>query len=117
MEDVLKRIAAGHPPVALASSLQAEDLVLTDAIARAGLPIQVFVLDTGRLNAETVQLMAEVEAHYGIELAVYRPSEELLSQYVALHGRDAFYTSGDLRKRCCEIRKVEPLRRALAGKG
>jgi phosphoadenosine phosphosulfate reductase len=31
-------------------------------------------------------------------------------------GRDAFYRSEDLRKRCCAIRKVEPLERALAGK-
>jgi phosphoadenosine phosphosulfate reductase len=103
--------------VALASSLQAEDMVLTDAIARAGLPIEVFVLDTGRLHAETLQLIEEAERRYGIRVAVHRPALEELDEYVNRYGRDAFYTSPRLRKRCCEIRKVEPLARALAGKG
>lgn len=117
MEALLERIAARHSPAALASSMQAEDMVLVDAIARARLPIEVFVLDTGRLHAETLQLVGEIEARYGIGIAVCRPDEKSLSQYTSRHGRDAFYESTELRLRCCEIRKVEPLRRALAGKG
>jgi phosphoadenosine phosphosulfate reductase len=112
----LRAIAAEFSPAALASSLSAEDMVLTDLIARAALPIEVFVLDTGRLNAETLALIGQIRNRYGIEVRVYTPDPAAVAQYVQLHGRDAFYEGVDLRKRCCEIRKVEPLSRALAGK-
>jgi phosphoadenosine phosphosulfate reductase len=114
--NVLRSIAEEFSPAVLASSLSAEDMVLTHAIARARLPIGVFVLDTGRLNAETLQLIGEIESAYGLKVQVFKPREDAVAQYVAAHGRDAFYGSVELRKRCCEIRKVEPLRRALAGK-
>ena len=116
LESGLRQIATQFAPAALANSLQAEDMVLTDVIARAGLPIEVFVLDTGRLNAETLELVEEVRAHYGLALEVYDPDPAALARYVNAHGRDAFYESAELRRRCCEIRKVEPLERALAGK-
>jgi phosphoadenosine phosphosulfate reductase len=112
----LERIAAGFSPAVLASSLSAEDMVLTDAIARAGLPIGVFVLDTGRLHADTLLLLEETEKKYGLKIEIQRPDEAAVARYVARHGRDAFYGDLELRQRCCEIRKVQPLRRALAGK-
>lgn len=112
----LQRIAAEFSPVALASSLSVEDMVLTDAIARGGVPIEVFVLNTGRLHADTLLLLDEIRTRYPIALNVYEPDLRAVQQYVTIHGRDAFYGSLELRKRCCEIRKVEPLRRALAGK-
>ena len=116
LESALEAIAAEFAPAALASSLSAEDMVLTDAIARAGLPIEVFVLDTGRLHAETVSLISEIEERYGIAVCVHQPRAAAVQEYIRLHGRDGFYGSVELRQRCCEIRKVEPLRRALAGK-
>ncbi len=116
LEQSLRAIAAEFSPATLASSLSAEDMVLTDAIARAGLPIEVFVLDTGRLHADTLVLLEEIRNRYGMEVKVYKPEATAVLEYVRVHGRDAFYGSVDLRKRCCEIRKVEPLRRALAGK-
>lgn len=112
----LRAVAAQFSPAALASSLSAEDMVLTDLIARDGLPIEVFVLDTGRLHAETLALIQEIKNHYRIEARVYIPDAAAVADYVRLHGRDAFYEGIELRKRCCEIRKVEPLARALAGK-
>lgn len=112
----LLRKATGIGPTALASSLSAEDMALTDIIVREGLPIAVFTLDTGRLAPETVAMIAATEAHFGIPVAVYRPQESAVADYVAAHGRDAFYESVELRKACCAIRKVEPLNRALAGK-
>lgn len=113
---VLRSIAEEFSPAVLASSLQAEDMVLTHAIARAKLPIGVFVLDTGRLHAETLNLILEIRQHYGITVQVVHPEKNSLDEYAGKHGRDAFYGSVELRKRCCEIRKVEPLGRALAGK-
>jgi phosphoadenosine phosphosulfate reductase len=116
LERVLTRIAETHARPALASSLSAEDMVITDAIARLKLPIDVFTLDTGRLHEETLALIGEVRQRYSLDIAVYRPDKAAVAAYVAGHGRDAFYESVALRKRCCAIRKVEPLNRALAGR-
>lgn len=116
IERALERIAAEFSPAALASSLQAEDMVLTDAIARLRLPISVFAIDTGRLHADTLALIAQVKARYGIVIERIEPRTDAVAEYVRFHGRDAFYASAELRHRCCEIRKVEPLARALAGK-
>jgi len=116
LERTLHHIAFHFSPVALASSLSAEDMVITDMIARFRLPIEVFVLNTGRLHSETLAVLEETRARYRIALNIYEPDSRAVEQYVAAHGRDAFYGSVELRKRCCEIRKVEPLRRALAGK-
>lgn len=116
LETTLREIAQRFAPVSLASSLQAEDMVITDAIARLGLPIGVFVLDTGRLHEDTLALIAEIRAQYGLEVQVYQPQASAVTNYVQFYGRDAFYGSLELRQRCCEIRKTEPLYRALAGK-
>jgi len=116
LEKSLGAIAGEFSPAVLAHSLQAEDMVLTDVIARARLPIQIFVLDTGRLHGDSLSLLDRIHRHYGIEVQVYAPDQGAVSEYVRRHGRDAFYGSVELRKRCCEIRKVEPLARALAGK-
>ena len=116
LEQTLAQIAARHSPAVLANSLQAKDMVLTPAIATAGLPIGIFVLDTGRLHAETLELIGAIRDRYAIEVSVYTPQAAAVANYVQFHGRDAFYRSLELRQRCCEIRKVEPLARALAGK-
>ena len=108
---------AGHwSPAAFANSLGAEDMVLTDLIVKAGLPIEIFSLDTGRLPLETYDLMAAVDRHYGLKLKIYFPQSESVEAFVRHHGINAFYDSVELRKACCHARKVEPLQRALAGK-
>src|SRR5437899_10625533 len=116
LAQTLSEIAERHSPAVLANSLQAEDLVLTHAIATAGLPIGVFVLDTGRLHAETLGLIDAIRQRYSLQAELYRPQAAAVENYVQLHGRHAFYGSLELRQRCCGIRKVEPLARALAGK-
>jgi len=116
LERLLERIARTHSPSALASSLSAEDMVLTDAILRHRHHIEIFTLDTGRLHADTLDVLEAVRRQYGYQIDVYRPDAVAVAQYVAGFGRDAFYESASLRKRCCEIRKVEPLRRALQGR-
>lgn len=99
-----------------ANSFGAEDMVLTDLILGAKLPIEIFSLDTGRLPAETYTLIGDVEKRYGTRLKVFFPQADAVEQYVRTHGMNAFYESVELRKACCHARKVEPLRRALAGK-
>ena len=116
LENSLRAIAGEFSPAVLAHSLQAEDMVLTDVIARAKLPIEIFVLDTGRLHGDSLALIDKIRRHYSLDIRLYAPDPGAVAEYVRLHGRDAFYGSVELRKRCCEIRKVEPLARALAGK-
>lgn len=116
LEALLARIAAGFNPAVLASSLSIEDMVVTDAILRTKARIDIFTLDTGRMHADTLAMIDAIERRYGHALQVFRPEAGAVTQYITVHGRDGFYRSVDLRKRCCEIRKVEPLRRALAGR-
>jgi phosphoadenosine phosphosulfate reductase len=112
----LEAIAAEFPRAAFASSLGAEDMVLADAIWSANLPIAVFTLDTGRLPGQTLDLIARAQARYGRTIEIFRPGETEVAAYVTAHGLNAFYESVELRKSCCHVRKVEPLRRALTGR-
>ena len=111
----LNRIASDFTPTVFASSLAAEDMVLTDLILRAKLPIGIFTLETGRLHAETLSVIDRIKETYGYDVALYRPEPAAVDAYVQLNGLNAFYDSIDLRKECCRIRKIEPLGRALAG--
>ncbi|KQY11685.1 phosphoadenosine phosphosulfate reductase [Massilia sp. Root133] len=112
---ILERIARDFSPAVFASSLAAEDMVLTDLILKAGLPITIFSLETGRLHKETLAMIDKVKAHYGYDIVVMRPKQELVDEYVSKNGLNAFYDSVEMRKGCCYVRKVEPLGRALAG--
>lgn len=113
---LLGEIVRDFSSVAFASSLGAEDMVLTDLILRGSFDIEIFSLDTGRLPTETYDLMAEVQRRYGLKLKLYYPRHDLIETWTRTHGINAFYESVELRKACCHIRKVEPLSRALAGK-
>jgi phosphoadenosine phosphosulfate reductase len=115
-QTLLASIARDYAPATFANSLGAEDMVLTDLIVKAKLPIEIFSLDTGRLPPETYDLMAAVDQHYGLKLTIYFPQSATVENYVREHGINAFYESVALRKACCHMRKVEPLQRALAGK-
>jgi len=105
-----------HRPAAFASSFGVEDMVILDLIDRLAIDVDVFTLDTGRLHEETHALIAQARARYGRPIRVLVPDAAELESYLAVHGSNAFYDSVELRKRCCEIRKLAPLRRALAGK-
>ena len=113
---LLREIADDFSPAAFASSLGAEDMVLTDLIVRQRLEIEIFSLDTGRLPPETYDLIAEVKKHYGLALRLYSPRHDLVEAWTHEHGINAFYESVELRQGCCFVRKVEPLQRALAGR-
>jgi phosphoadenosine phosphosulfate reductase len=113
---LLERIAADFSPAVFASSLAAEDMVITDLILRAKLPITIFTLETGRLHAETVGMIDRIRETYAYEVVLYKPEAAAVASYVAANGLNAFYDSIEMRKECCRIRKVEPLKRALTGK-
>jgi phosphoadenosine phosphosulfate reductase len=112
----LKDISAQFRNAAFASSFGAEDMVVTDAIFTADLPIAVFTLDTGRLPHETLELLERTRSRYSRQVNVFYPVDAAVDEYISTHGANAFYESVELRKRCCALRKVEPLARALAGR-
>lgn len=111
---VLREAAAEHPGrIVQATSLGVEGMVITDLIARHELPIAVATLDTGMLHAETVELIGRIEARYGLGVEVYRPATESVVQFVRQNGPRAMYQSVEQRKRCCDIRKLEPMARLV----
>jgi phosphoadenosine phosphosulfate reductase len=114
-QQLLVRAAVEYAPLTQASSLGAEDVVITHLINSLALDIPVFVLDTGTLHAETLQLLERTRATSRAPVNVYRPVQEAVVHFVGKEGNDAMYRSIALRKACCHIRKVEPLERALAG--
>lgn len=102
--------------IVLANSLGAEDMVLTDLVATAGLPIAIGTLLTGELHAETLDLLERLEAHYGLGVERYQPEAAEVLHFVGRHGPRAMVESVTLRKACCELRKLKPLRKMLEGR-
>ena len=114
---LLQRAAAEHPGhIVQATSLGAEDVVITDLIARHKLPIAIGTLETGMLHAETVALIGRIEARYALAVEVYKPVNESVVHFVRTNGARAMYDSIALRKGCCAIRKLEPLSRMLSNR-
>lgn len=113
---LLRGAAQEFAPITQASSLGAEDMVVTDLLHRFQVQSGIFVLETGKLHAETLELLERLQTHYGREVEIYRPVAEAAAAFVAENGEEAMYRSLELRKSCCHIRKMEPLERALAGK-
>ena len=113
---LLLDIGRDYSPASFANSFGAEDMVLTDLICKHAPDIEIFTLDTGRLPAETYTLMQETLQRYGRRILPYFPEAAAVEHYLREHGPNVFYDSVELRKECCRIRKVEPLRRALKGK-
>jgi phosphoadenosine phosphosulfate reductase len=101
--------------VTFSTSFSYEDQVITDLIQKAAPQVSIFTLDTGRLFPETYSVWNRTNDRYGIRVKPYYPNTEAIQDFVASNGPNAFYESIDLRKGCCFIRKVEPLKRALAG--
>ena len=109
-------VDGGTSTVTQASSLGAEDVVISHLINSLQLDIGIFVLETGALHKETRDLLARFKTSSRAPVTVYQPVAESVVQFVAREGKDAMYKSIELRKACCGIRKMEPLERALKGK-
>ena len=116
VKQVLTEIVADYNPATLASSYGAEDMVLMDLICKFAPEIEIFTLDTGRLPKETYEVMQQAKSHYNRKVKVYFPDAMDVEDFVTHQGPNAFYDGVELRKQCCAIRKVKPLKRALAGK-
>jgi phosphoadenosine phosphosulfate reductase len=100
---------------ALSSSLSYEDQVLTDMICKINKKTRIFTLDTGRQFPETYDVIDRTNMQYGIKIEVFFPDFNAVQKMVREHGINLFYDSVELRHLCCNVRKVEPLKRALKG--
>jgi phosphoadenosine phosphosulfate reductase len=89
----------------------AEDVVLVDMAMKSGHPFSVFCLDTGRLHPETYRFLEQVRTHYGVAIETAFPSAVAVEDLVRRKGLFSFYEDG--HKECCQVRKVEPLKRQL----
>ncbi|MEN9423089.1 MAG: hypothetical protein RL122_472 [Pseudomonadota bacterium] len=101
--------------ITFSTSFGLEDQVITDAIFRNGLDIEVFTLDTGRNFKETYDTFDTTRKKYGQTIKTYYPDTAAIEHYVTIKGINAIYESVQNRKECCTIRKIEPLNRALKG--
>lgn len=115
-EEVLSLVIAEFgDKIAFASSMGAEDQVITHMLANTHNKTKIFTLDTGRLFPETYELMERTSRKYGINIEVYFPDNKRVEEMVRTKGINLFYRSIENRKLCCYIRKIEPLKRAFNG--
>ncbi len=125
--DALRESLTGRPPQeilrkafdlfgdsAAISFSGAEDVALIAMCHEDGIPLPAFTLDTGRLHPETYELLEKVREKYGVRLEVFSPDSAAVERLTAQKGLFSFYQDG--HEECCGIRKVAPLRRALASK-
>jgi phosphoadenosine phosphosulfate reductase len=112
----LQNAVAEFKNVCYANSLGSESVVLTDLIWSAVPQIEIFSIDTGRLYPETYELIERLQKRYGRALRIYYPDAAKLETWVGEHGINGFRDSLDQRRGCCGTRKVEPFRRAIAGR-
>jgi phosphoadenosine phosphosulfate reductase len=112
---LLLQAATEFSPATQASSLGAEDVVITHLINDLQLNISIFVLETGALHNETLALLERTQAHSRAPVHVFRPDHSAVIAFVRNEGQDAIFKSLPQRRACCDIRKMEPLSRALSG--
>lgn len=112
-QEILKEAFDRFDPLEIAISFSgAEDIALVDMASRLRSDVRVFTLDTGRLFPETYAFFEAARAHYGLAIEVYCPDTQAVETLVQTKGFFSFFRDG--HGECCQIRKVEPLRRALA---
>ena len=113
---LLERAVREYKDVVYSNSLGAEAMVLTDIIAAHVPEIEMFTLDTGRLPDETLALLDRIERRYERRIQVFYPDAAALERYVRENGINGFYLGIEERQSCCQIRKIEPFKRAIAGR-
>jgi phosphoadenosine phosphosulfate reductase len=125
----LQQVTAGYSPeellrhfletfqgrIVLASSMAAEDQVLTDMVCKIDPAVRIITLDTGRLPQETYEVIEATQKHYDTKIQVLFPDYQQVEKMVDEHGPNLFFNGVQNRKLCCHIRKIEPLKRALEG--
>ena len=112
-ESIENAVEKFSPNIALANSMGAEDMVIVDMLSKINPKVEIFTLDTGRLHQDTYNLIDKIKEKYGINIIVYFPENKDLQKIIKSYGPNLFYKSVEYRKLCCNVRKIEPLKRAL----
>ncbi|MBS7806840.1 phosphoadenylyl-sulfate reductase [Variovorax sp. PCZ-1] len=117
-QNLLRETGELYQPLTQASSLGVEDMVITHLLHALGVKSEVFVLQTGKLHAQTLDLLSTVKKQFSGQrtIRIYEPDAQAAEAFEAANGKDAMYKSIALRKQCCDIRKMKPLAIALDGK-
>ncbi|TDM00114.1 MAG: phosphoadenylyl-sulfate reductase [Flavobacteriaceae bacterium] len=117
IEDTLGFLSSNFPnQVVFSSSLGQEDQAITHMIATTNLPIEIFMLDTGRHFQETYDVLSRTRKKYNLEIKSYFPQASDIENLLNTKGPNSFFDSVENRKECCFLRKVKPLKIALNGK-
>ncbi|MEO5562690.1 MAG: phosphoadenylyl-sulfate reductase [Chitinophagaceae bacterium] len=117
IEDSLRALVAEAPgQVVFSTSFSWEDQLISHFIFSNNIDIEVFTLDTGRMFPETYSTWSSTIEKYRKKITAYYPQADVLQEFIAEKGPNSFYESVENRKQCCYIRKVEPIKRALAGR-
>jgi phosphoadenosine phosphosulfate reductase len=104
------------PKIALSTAFQIDGVALIDMAYELDREIKVFSVDTGRLPEETFELIEQLRERYpNLELELLSPKAEHVTRMVNRHGPNLFYRQVEHRLLCCNVRKVQPLTRHLAG--
>lgn len=103
----------GRDRLALSASFGPEDIVILDLLTAIEPRPRIFTLDTGRLPQETYDLIGRVRARFGVDVEAFAPDTAAVEAMVSAKGPNLFYDSLENRLECCDVRKVQPLRRAL----
>lgn len=115
--DRLKFIALTTPKSIYTTGFGKEGQLITHLISERKISIKIVTLQTGRLFPETLALMEKTKSRYSINIEQHYPDQSAIQEYKTQYGLDGFYESIEARKKCCEIRKVIPLAKALKGAG
>jgi phosphoadenosine phosphosulfate reductase len=115
---LLRQAGELYQPLTQASSLGVEDMVITHLLHTLGVKSEVFVLQTGKLHAQTLDVLSRLQKQYGSQrtIRIHEPDSKVATDFEAANGKDAMYKSVALRKQCCDIRKMKPLAIALQGR-
>ncbi len=113
-QDELRKASLSNRTI-FSTSFSIEDQVITDFIADQKLSVDIFTIDTGRLPSETYQVWQRTVDKYQIKISAYYPHQDSIEKFVTTNGINPFYVSKEMRLQCCNIRKIEPLKRALYG--
>jgi thioredoxin-dependent adenylylsulfate APS reductase len=113
---LLRTIAEDHRPAILANAFGPESMVMTDLIAKHELDIDIFSIDTGRLPEETHALAHSVHQRYGPVIQMVSPDAGEVASWTGEHGQNGFYDAVENRHGCCNVRKIQPLRKTLEGR-
>jgi len=108
-------IAQRFSDVRFATSLAAEDMVVTDVISKVNAKIKLFTLATGRLHQETVDMVKTTQDHYNIAIEKVYPQDSDVQAFIDQYGMNGFYDGEEPKKSCCGARKIKPLNAALLG--